>query len=199
MNIHHVTEDTVITTKASMTFPNGRYRHGIGFVAKGDEGTRLDGGPKVPGPWGFAYGLSTVVTSHPACGSGYESAKGRANGTEFAVKTGDLLVFEDVIYQVETYRYEEFVWLHRMDLRKNRADVQSRKYAFQIEIEKAERAAKRDAKEGAAWISATEARRAAGEDAFTAEGGERAERVAIQTTRERATTIEAKNASLGRG
>ena len=133
MKIRQVDSGTVITTQPSDTFPNGRYRHAIGGVSVGDTGRRIDHGPMVPGPWAYTFGLGVSICSNPEMGSGAEARRGRAAGTEFAVEDGDLLIFEDVIYQVDTFRGGQYVNLHRMDVRRNVADQKSRMWQYQID------------------------------------------------------------------
>lgn len=137
MKIRPCTSETVITTQVSGMFPNGRYRHGLGWIEKGDDGRRVQGGPMVPGPWAFAFGLSTSITSDPRSGTGYEAKTGREAGTEFPVRDGDLLLIDGSVYEVETFRHEEYVNLHLLDIvgTRSEADRRSRLYEYQLAIE----------------------------------------------------------------
>lgn len=141
----HATENTVISTKVSDRFPNGRYRHGLGACLRDESGRRIQDGPIVPGPWAYAYGLAVCITANPEMSSGAEAERGRAAGTEHVVEDGDLIELNGDFYEVETYRNAEFVRLHRMTVEFSEAHGQrlvrsetdriSRLHQYQIDAE----------------------------------------------------------------
>lgn len=68
-------------------------RFGVGEVPRGSEGRKVSFGPMVPGPWAYAFGLGTFITSDPNHNSGTESAKLRAAGVEHVVREGSTVRF----------------------------------------------------------------------------------------------------------
>jgi hypothetical protein len=83
---------------------DGRYRLGIGGVARGDEGRQVTHGPLVPGPWAYAYGLCTVMCSEPEHGTYGEMKRLEAANKVHDVASGDHAVIDDVEYEIEVYR-----------------------------------------------------------------------------------------------
>lgn len=83
-------------SKGEKTFLNRstseRYR--IGFVGPEQSGRKETGGPMVPGPWAFAYGLCVVINNRG--GSGAESARRLAEGNEIEFDFGDVFEIEGV-------------------------------------------------------------------------------------------------------
>lgn len=69
------------------TLSTGRYRFHVGHVPEGEEGRKEYGGPKVPGPWAYAFGLCTVIDNHG--GTGLDIAKDKAAGLWLDVADGD--------------------------------------------------------------------------------------------------------------
>jgi len=74
---------------------NGRFRHKIAVIRRGDEGRQVDGGPMVPGPWAFAFGLCTVLSDTPI-----------DHDPILDVEDGDLLVIEGDTYKLTIIRRE---------------------------------------------------------------------------------------------
>ena len=78
---------------------NGSYsRFGVGYVAEGDSGVQHDGGPQVPGPWAFAYELSTTLTNDPI-----EVKEARAideHARTVFIATGDKVRVDGNVYEV---------------------------------------------------------------------------------------------------
>lgn len=64
-------------------------RFGVGYVPAGKSGRKEQGGPLVPGPWAFTYGLAVVLDTNG--GSGRERERGIAAGVEHDVSDGDLV------------------------------------------------------------------------------------------------------------
>lgn len=82
-----------------MPGPYGGRFH-IGAVRRGEEGRQVFQGPMVPGPWAFATGAGTFITSNPEHNSGTESRRLTAAGLEHEVEDGDAIVIDDVLYTV---------------------------------------------------------------------------------------------------
>jgi hypothetical protein len=82
----------------------GNYRrYGIGAVPRGSEARKVTGGPMVPGPWAYVYGLSSVIDNHG--GTGAERARKLAEGTEHDIAEGDLLEIDGVTYALRIDRW----------------------------------------------------------------------------------------------
>jgi len=73
-------------------------RFAVGVVVKGAEGRRDFGGPMVPGPWAYAFGLCTVIDNHG--GTGAEAERNRAANTEHTINDGDLLELDGNVYKI---------------------------------------------------------------------------------------------------
>jgi len=78
-----------ITNKEAVVIYKGN-RYGWGLVPEGKEGRKVFQGPMVPGPWGFLYGLCTVMDNHG--GTGREMELLRERGLVIEVKDNDILV-----------------------------------------------------------------------------------------------------------
>lgn len=74
-------------------------RWSVGYV--GPEGTarRVMGGPVLPGPYAYFYGLAGVIDNYG--GSGAENARAEAEGRFFTVAPGDELDFNGATFRVE--------------------------------------------------------------------------------------------------
>jgi hypothetical protein len=88
--------DHVIRVKGARATSSGRYR--VGGVPRGASGRQVDGGPLVPGPWAYVYELAGVIDNHG--GTGAESARMRAAGTEHDLVPGDVIRFDDREYKI---------------------------------------------------------------------------------------------------
>jgi hypothetical protein len=91
-----VRTDHVICVKGARATSSGRYR--VGGVPRGASGRQVDGGPLVPGPWAYVYELAGVIDNHG--GTGAESARMRASGTEHDLVPGDVIRFDDREYKI---------------------------------------------------------------------------------------------------
>ena len=100
--IHDVTPG--MTEGETMLSTNrGRYRFNVGHVPVGEESRKEFGGPMVPGPWAYTYGLCSVIDNHG--GTGAEIAKAKDEGRGLEVKDGDLLRVAGHVY---TVRYSDW-------------------------------------------------------------------------------------------
>jgi len=77
-------------------------RFGVGLVAEGDEGRQEFGGPMVPGPWAFSYGLSVCIDNHG--GTGAERQRNLAAGTEHDVNEGDIVEIDGHSFVIKVTR-----------------------------------------------------------------------------------------------
>jgi hypothetical protein len=91
-----VRTDHVIRVAGARATSGGRYR--VGGVPRGSSGRRVDGGPLVEGPWAYVYELAGVIDNHG--GTGAESARMRAEGTEHDLVPGDVIRFDDREYKI---------------------------------------------------------------------------------------------------
>lgn len=65
----------------------------VGEIRKGETGRKEDGGPLVPGPWAFAFGLATVIDNHG--GTQREIDEQRADGLLVEAQLGDVVITDD--------------------------------------------------------------------------------------------------------
>ena len=85
----------------------GNYRrYGIGAVPRGASARKEQGGPMVPGPWAYVYGLSSVIDNHG--GTGAERQRKLAEGTEHDVAEGDRLEIDGMTYALRIDRWGDF-------------------------------------------------------------------------------------------
>ena len=96
-------EMTVLTTRG------GLFRFMTGYVPAGYEGVKHDGGPRVPGPWAYAFGLATAICKNPEMGTGAERKRRLKAGTEHEVCDGQLIRIDGIIYEIKTLRNGEFL------------------------------------------------------------------------------------------
>lgn len=82
---------------------NGRWHHGLSHVRPGDEGRQVQDGPMVPGPWSYAFGLCTSLTSSRV-----------AKLPVVDVETGDVLSIDGINYRVLVYR-QQYIALERIE------------------------------------------------------------------------------------
>lgn len=75
-------------------------RYAIGGVPKGEEGRQEHGGPMVPGPWHYIYGLCTVIAGNPEYGTGAEMERKDAAGLVFEIWPGMILEIDGLKYEV---------------------------------------------------------------------------------------------------
>lgn len=73
-------------------------RYGVGGIPEGASGRKVHEGPLVPGPWAYLYELATVLDNHG--GTGAESTRMRAAGTEHVVAIGDAVCFDGCKYEI---------------------------------------------------------------------------------------------------
>lgn len=66
---------------------------GIGHVKPGESSRKFYGGPMVPGPWEFAYGLAAVIDNHG--GTAREIEEAQAGGFLLVVSPGEEVSTED--------------------------------------------------------------------------------------------------------
>lgn len=89
-----------------LTCGGGRYRFGLGYVDSTGVCRREYMGPEVPGPHGFAYGLSWAITSDPRMSTGAAIRSNEEKGIEHPVEEGDLVRFADDVFRVHIDRGE---------------------------------------------------------------------------------------------
>lgn len=75
----------------------GYHRFMVGHVAEGDEGRQEHGGPMVPGPWAYAFGLCIAISDPPV-----------PRPTAHPVADGELIEVAGHTYRVRYHRSE---WL----------------------------------------------------------------------------------------
>jgi hypothetical protein len=93
---YSVRTDHVICVAGAQASSSGRYR--VGGVPRGASGRKVDGGPLVPGPWAYVYELAGMIDNHG--GTGAESDRMRAAGTEHDLVPGDVIRFDDCEYKI---------------------------------------------------------------------------------------------------
>lgn len=79
-------------------------RFHAGAVLEGEEDRKVHGGPMVPGPWAYTFGLCIVIHN----GSDEMKAKEKADEEDLTVviKEDDLLEIEGTVYRVHIHRRE---------------------------------------------------------------------------------------------
>lgn len=78
--------------------PHGPGFH-VGFIPPGSSAVQVDGGPLVPGPWCYAYGISSVIDSHG--GTRGELKQARAAGLVVEAVLGDVVDVCGYEYRIE--------------------------------------------------------------------------------------------------
>jgi hypothetical protein len=81
-------------------------RKGVSAVPRGSEGRQVHGGPMVPGPWAYTYGLATCICANPENGTYGEMKRLRAENKVHAVDDGTRLSIDGVTYEVVMDRGE---------------------------------------------------------------------------------------------
>ena len=94
----HVTLEGRVDLQIEGTY----FRHGVGAVPRGAEGRKVQDGPMVAGPWAYAYGLSSCLSSSAAMRE--QDAARRA--TDVVVTDGTRLLIDGVSYTVKIVRRE---------------------------------------------------------------------------------------------
>jgi len=74
-------------------------RFHIGAVPAGQSDRQAANGPLVDGPWAYAYGAAVVLNNQG--GSGAESERKLAEGTEHLVALGDHVIIDGIEYKIE--------------------------------------------------------------------------------------------------
>jgi hypothetical protein len=87
-------------------------RFGLGFVGPQGTSRREYGGPIVPGPYAYTFGLATVLAADPAQGTGAEMGRLRHLGMVIDARPGELLVFlvesdQEHRFTIEIDRYND--------------------------------------------------------------------------------------------
>lgn len=77
------------------------HRFGLGFVDETGECRREYGKPMEPGPYAYAFGLSTCISSDPRMGTGAEMRAARAAGLVIDAELGDVLVFPGSLWRID--------------------------------------------------------------------------------------------------
>jgi hypothetical protein len=72
---------------------------GLGFVPEGVEARQETGGPMVPGPWAYSYGLPAVLSAD-GHGSAWEREEARKAGLLIEAVEGDLLDVDGTLYRI---------------------------------------------------------------------------------------------------
>lgn len=84
------TETVLFITHSRRGFP---IRFKLGEIPHGSEDRKDHGGPMVPGPWAYAFGLGSYITSDPNRNSGADHRRKMAEGSEHLVRNGSTLRF----------------------------------------------------------------------------------------------------------
>ena len=87
-----------VSPETCTTLSTGRFRFHVGHVAEGDEGRQVHGGPMVPGPWAYAFGLATVIDNHG--GTAREIGDAKAAGLYLEVHDGQAIRVAGHVYEV---------------------------------------------------------------------------------------------------
>lgn len=86
----------------------GRYRFNVGYIDPTGECRRVHGGPIVPGPYAYAFGLGTAITADPRMSTAYEADMQRGLGIEHEVNEGDLI---QLGYELFRVRFDRDQWI----------------------------------------------------------------------------------------
>lgn len=74
---------------------------GVGCIPKGRSARKVDHGPKVPGPWAYAYPHCTVIAKDPSAGTKAELERLKKEGKLHPIKNGDVLKIDVAWYEVK--------------------------------------------------------------------------------------------------
>ena len=83
--------DVIVRRIAGVARTYGPGGWGIGIIPAGSEGRQEQGGPMVPGPWGFLTGLAGVIDNYGGTGAEHQRAR-EENRLIEQVEHGDVLV-----------------------------------------------------------------------------------------------------------
>jgi hypothetical protein len=91
--------DMIVTVQLRSGTP---HRFGLGFVSADGHARRDAGGPVLPGPYAYAYGLPTCVSING--GTGAEMRAARAAGNVIDAELGDVLIFQGSFWRIDRDR-----------------------------------------------------------------------------------------------
>lgn len=98
---------------ASCRYLGRGVRLGIGYVPAGSAARQEQGGPLIPGPWAYTYPLASVIDNEG--GTGAESARGLAAGTEYVAEVGDRFTIAGAVYVLTDSRRFAYPALEALD------------------------------------------------------------------------------------
>lgn len=100
------TNTTFSVNDNTMMSLKGTYRrYHAREIPAGEEARQVSGGPMVPGPWAYTYGLCSVISTNGGTADDIREAK--AKGLWIEIQHGDLLRFPSG----NTYRVDDdFLW-----------------------------------------------------------------------------------------
>ncbi len=87
---------------------NGRHNHAVGCIKAGDSARKVCGGPLVPGPWAYTFGLGACLTADY---EGKAEELAREAQRTIDIESGDLIRVDGNVYRVEIFR-REYIKLH---------------------------------------------------------------------------------------
>lgn len=90
--------DAVLTVQLRRTGP--AHRFGLGFVGPDGSSRREYGGPILPGPYAYAYGLPVVIAANGR-GTGSEMAAARAANLVVDANLGDVLTIRGHQFRID--------------------------------------------------------------------------------------------------
>lgn len=91
------------------TLKGSRSWSGVGYVAEGESGVQVHGGPMVPGPWAYGFPLCHVLDNHG--GTGAEQQRLREAGLLLELEGGELVEIDGTLYQAVIERRGRDAWL----------------------------------------------------------------------------------------
>ena len=100
----HQPYDDTVKSDHVLALKGTYHRFGLAAIPRGKSGRKVFQGPLVPGPWAFAFGLSSVIAANPEHGTYGDIRRNKAAGLEHEVEAADLIRFDGVTYRIEVER-----------------------------------------------------------------------------------------------
>lgn len=91
-------------TEAVLRVPFGTgpaRRFGLGYIDPTGHARRVTGGPILPGPYAYAFGMGTCISADPRMGTGAETSALAARGLVFDARVGDVLCFQNSHWRID--------------------------------------------------------------------------------------------------